>query len=97
MIAVILAEDQVLLREGLARLFADFGHEVTAALGDVTELVAGTVPYDPPAWYSGSGSDMENYLGEPLASLMLGAASPQATYDQMIGSLHTLSKEPVPV
>jgi hypothetical protein len=28
---------------------------------------------------------------------MLGAASPQATYDQMIGSLHTLSKEPVPV
>lgn len=30
---VILVEDQVLLREGLARLFADLGHEVTAALG----------------------------------------------------------------
>jgi multiple sugar transport system substrate-binding protein len=59
--------------------------------------VASYAAYDPPAWYSGSGSDMENYLGEPLASLMLGAASPQATYDQMIGSLHTLSKEPVPV
>ena len=61
------------------------------------EEVASYAAYDPPAWYSGSGSDMENYLGEPLASLMLGAASPQATYDQMIGSLHTLSKEPVPV
>jgi DNA-binding NarL/FixJ family response regulator len=35
---VILAEDQVLLREGLARLFGDLGHQVTAALGDVSGL-----------------------------------------------------------
>ncbi len=35
---MILAEDQVLLREGLARLFADLGHEVTAALEDVARL-----------------------------------------------------------
>ena len=35
---VILAEDQVLLREGLAQLFGDLGHEVTAAMGDVAEL-----------------------------------------------------------
>ena len=59
--------------------------------------VASYAAYDPPAWYSGSGSDMENYLGEPLGNLMLGGMSPQATYDQMLGSLHTLSKEPVPV
>jgi multiple sugar transport system substrate-binding protein len=59
--------------------------------------VASYAAYDPPAWYSGSGSDMENYLGEPLGDLMLGGMSPQATYDQMLGSLHTLSKEPVPV
>jgi DNA-binding NarL/FixJ family response regulator len=37
-VRVILAEDQVLLREGLARLFGDLGHEVTSAHGDVTEL-----------------------------------------------------------
>ena len=37
---VILAEDQVLLREGLVRLFGDLGHQVTAALGDVAELQA---------------------------------------------------------
>ncbi len=37
---VILAEDQVLLREGLVRLFADLGHEVTSALADTTELTS---------------------------------------------------------
>ena len=35
---MILAEDQALLREGLARLFGDLGHQVTSALADVTEL-----------------------------------------------------------
>lgn len=31
---VVIAEDQVLLREGLARLFVDSGHEVVAKVGD---------------------------------------------------------------
>ena len=31
---VVIAEDQVFLREGLARLFADAGHDVVATLGD---------------------------------------------------------------
>ena len=31
---VVIAEDQALLREGLARLFADGGHEVVASLAD---------------------------------------------------------------
>jgi DNA-binding NarL/FixJ family response regulator len=34
-----IAEDQVLLREGLARLFADSGHEVVATLGDADSVV----------------------------------------------------------
>jgi len=37
---VVIAEDQVLLREGLARLFEDGGHEVVAALGDAIELMS---------------------------------------------------------
>ena len=37
---VVLAEDQVLLREGLARLFRDAGHEVTAQAGDGEEARA---------------------------------------------------------
>ncbi len=36
---VLIAEDQVLLREGLARLLADAGFEVVAQAGDAEELV----------------------------------------------------------
>jgi DNA-binding NarL/FixJ family response regulator len=39
---VVIVEDQVLLREGLARLFLDGGHEVVATLGDA-ELLLETV------------------------------------------------------
>jgi DNA-binding NarL/FixJ family response regulator len=35
---VLIAEDQVLLREGLARLFEDGGHEVVGTLGDADQL-----------------------------------------------------------
>ena len=35
---VVIVEDQVLLRAGLARLFVDGGHEVVATLGDATTL-----------------------------------------------------------
>ena len=44
---IVIAEDQVLLREGLGRLFEDGGHEVLASLGDATRLpvtVAGHRP-----------------------------------------------------
>lgn len=37
---IVMAEDSVLLREGITRLLHDYGHEVVAALGDATELVA---------------------------------------------------------
>jgi multiple sugar transport system substrate-binding protein len=59
--------------------------------------VADYAVYDPPAWYSGSGSDMENYAGAPIGTLMLGGLSPQAAYAQIRQSLETLSKETVPV
>ena len=36
---VVIAEDQALLREGLARLFRDGGHDVVAAVGDATQLL----------------------------------------------------------
>lgn len=37
---VVIAEDQALLREGLARLFQDGGHHVVATLSDAEELLA---------------------------------------------------------
>ncbi len=36
---VVIAEDQALLREGLARLFHDGGHEVVATVGDAEQLI----------------------------------------------------------
>jgi DNA-binding NarL/FixJ family response regulator len=44
---VVIAEDQVLLREGLARLFEDGGHEVVASLGDSHGLRRAVVEHDP--------------------------------------------------
>lgn len=44
---VVIVEDQALLREGLARLFADGGHEVVATLGDAA-AVAEVVERDRP-------------------------------------------------
>jgi DNA-binding NarL/FixJ family response regulator len=39
-VRVVIAEDQVLLRAGLARLFDDAGHETVAAVGDARGLAA---------------------------------------------------------
>jgi DNA-binding NarL/FixJ family response regulator len=46
-VRVILAEDQVLLREGLVRLFTDLGHQVTSAIGDVNDLESRIAADDP--------------------------------------------------
>ncbi len=61
------------------------------------QSVANHVVYDPPAWYSGSGSDMENFAGGAIGSLMLGALTPAGAYDEMHSAFEQLSKEPVPV
>jgi DNA-binding NarL/FixJ family response regulator len=44
---VVIAEDQALLREGLARLFADANHEVAAAVGDADRLRAAVSEHEP--------------------------------------------------
>ena len=44
---VVIAEDQVLLREGLARLFEDAGHEAVASVGDAEHLVATVIGHRP--------------------------------------------------
>jgi DNA-binding NarL/FixJ family response regulator len=46
-VRVVIAEDQVLLREGLARLFEDAGHEVVASLGDANGLPTAIAEEDP--------------------------------------------------
>ncbi|MFH8485532.1 response regulator [Streptomyces longisporoflavus] len=44
---IVVAEDSVLLREGLIGLLSRFGHEVPAALGDAVELRAAVEAHDP--------------------------------------------------
>jgi DNA-binding NarL/FixJ family response regulator len=46
-VRVVIAEDQVLLREGLVRLFEDGGHEVVASYGDTRGLLAGVAGHRP--------------------------------------------------
>jgi DNA-binding NarL/FixJ family response regulator len=43
----VLAEDSVLLREGLAGLLARFGHEVVASVADAASLVAAVAEHEP--------------------------------------------------
>ncbi|WP_192772039.1 LuxR C-terminal-related transcriptional regulator [Plantactinospora soyae] len=44
---VVIADDAVLLREGLVRLLTEHGHEVVAAVGDGTTLVEAIVAHRP--------------------------------------------------
>ncbi|MBF5081859.1 response regulator transcription factor [Quadrisphaera sp. INWT6] len=44
---VVLAEDSVLLREGLVRLLAEAGHEVVAAVGDAPSLLLAVAEHAP--------------------------------------------------
>jgi DNA-binding NarL/FixJ family response regulator len=44
---IVIAEDSVLLREGITRLLAEYGHEVVAAEGDATRLLAVVTHHQP--------------------------------------------------
>ncbi|GAA1621169.1 response regulator [Catellatospora bangladeshensis] len=44
---IVVAEDSVLLREGIVRLLAEAGHEVAAAVGDGPALVAAVAEHAP--------------------------------------------------
>ncbi len=44
---IVLAEDHTLLREGLARLLSDEGHEVVALAADADELIAAVDAHEP--------------------------------------------------
>lgn len=47
MLRIVLAEDSVLLREGLVGLMERFGHQVLAGVGTADELTAAVAEHDP--------------------------------------------------
>lgn len=61
------------------------------------ESVANHAVYDPSAWYSGSGSNMENYAGGAIAGVMTGATAPADAYEEMHSALVSLSTQSDPV
>jgi DNA-binding NarL/FixJ family response regulator len=46
-VRIVVAEDSVLLREGLRHILADFGHEVVADVGDAPALLAAVPVHEP--------------------------------------------------
>ena len=52
---VVIAEDSVLLREGLTRLLTEAGHEVAAAAGDAEGFLRAVAEHAPTRWWSTCG------------------------------------------
>jgi DNA-binding NarL/FixJ family response regulator len=46
-VRIVIAEDSVLLREGITRLLAEYDHEVVDALGDATGLLGSVMAHEP--------------------------------------------------
>jgi multiple sugar transport system substrate-binding protein len=58
---------------------------------------ADTVQYDPPAWYSGSGSNFENIVGAQIGLVQQGLATPEAALAAARAQLLTLANTPSPL
>jgi multiple sugar transport system substrate-binding protein len=55
------------------------------------------VTYDPPAWFSGSGSQMETEAGSAFQAVMSGQLSPQQGLDEYRTYMEKMLKTPSPV
>jgi multiple sugar transport system substrate-binding protein len=59
--------------------------------------VANLVHYDDEAWYSGSGSDLENIAGGIVSSVALGGLSPSGAVHQLRSKLTSYAQTPSPI
>ncbi|KAB8170956.1 extracellular solute-binding protein [Streptomyces sp. 3MP-14] len=53
--------------------------------------------FDPPAWYSGAGSEFETMIGFKAAAVLNGDTSPERAADEMRAGLRRLAEIPPPV
>jgi multiple sugar transport system substrate-binding protein len=59
--------------------------------------VAESAVYDPPAWFSGSGSNFEVVAGSALGGVLAGRTSPEAAVEQMGIGISKLARTPSPL
>jgi DNA-binding NarL/FixJ family response regulator len=62
---VVIAEDSVLLREGVARLLEDAGFELVARAGDANDLLRRVRAHKPDGFHPSSGEEGERTHGRP--------------------------------
>lgn len=55
------------------------------------------ISYDPEAWFSGSGSDWQNYFAEFIQNVLLGRSKAQDGWDGFVGRTNDLLSRPNPV
>ena len=60
-------------------------------------VVADKIHYDPPAWYSGSGSDFEIFMGSTVSALITGQITASRALRQMHTNLDRYASTPSPV
>lgn len=58
--------------------------------------VADSVQYDDPAWYSGSGSNFEIFMGQAISGVQQGGMTPRAALAEMRRNLDLYAKIPSP-
>jgi multiple sugar transport system substrate-binding protein len=58
---------------------------------------AATAVYDPPGWYSGSGSNFETIMGSAVGAVVAGDMSPEDAIAQLRSKLAVLAATPSPV
>lgn len=52
---------------------------------------------DPPNWFTGSGSNFQNQMTQPMTAALLGNMSPESAVDQMISASRSMLDQPNPV
>jgi multiple sugar transport system substrate-binding protein len=59
--------------------------------------VAESAVYDPPAWYSGSGSNFENIAGAAIGEVLTGRVKPEAALKRIQDGISKLALTPAPI
>lgn len=58
---------------------------------------AEVINYDPEAWFTGSGSNFQNYFGDNIQNVLAGRTSPQEGIRGFVERINTLLAKPAPI